>query len=580
MVSKTPLFDRAISEILDNLSSHKKTCKQCGGDFSILEDDIKMYQKLKVPTPSLCWECRKQRRFGFYNNVLKFYKKENSAKPGEKVISTFPSNSSYKIFDLHYWWSDKWGAEDYGRDYDFNQLFFEQFQKLNLNVPHPPMTHYYKGVIDSPYTISIIYSKNCYFTSLGGYIENVYYTYWIGESRDCLDSMSSIRCENCYNVEITGNSYNCKFLYKCDNCIDSVFLYHCDDCQSCFGCVNLRHKKYCFFNEQLTREEYKKKIDGINLGDGDVLSEYKSKFDEFVKRNIRKNIFSDPKNINCFGDDLWQAKNCYLVFRASNIENVRYSSDIAWNVKDSSDIYLAGPNVQLSYEDIEIYESSNIKFSYFIRDGMELEYCLECHSCQNCFGCVGLRNKKFHIFNKPYLESEYWKMVDKIKTVMLGKGEYGEFFALSTAYAPYNDTYAMIEFPMIKEEVLKNSWQWSEEESNPDLSGMQTIDAKDLLKDIKDVGDDILNKVIICGKTKKPFKLIKVELDFYRKHNLPLPTIHPNQRIIERLLSRNPARLYKIICAKCGEETYTSYSPEKQKEYKIYCEKCYQSEVV
>ena len=178
------------------------------------------------------------------------------------------------------------------------------------------------------------------------------------------------------------------------------------------------------------------------------------------------------------------------------------------------------------------------------------------------------------------MEIEYWQIVDKIKTLMLETGEYGEFFPLSIAYAPYNNTYAMVEFPLFKEEVLKNNWQWYDDESNPDISGFEIINGENLPKDIKDIGDDILNKVIICEKTKKPFKIIKSELDFYRKHNLPLPTIHPNQRMIERLLSRNPARLYKIICAKCGKETHTSHLPEKQKEYQIYCENCYRNDFI
>lgn len=92
------------------------------------------------------------------------------------------------------------------------------------------------------------------------------------------------------------------------------------------------------------------------------------------------------------------------------------------------DIWIIGPNVILSYELIEACYCSNIKFSYFIRDGMDLEYCLECHNCQNCFGCIGLRNKKYHIFNKPYSEEDYWQKLDKIKTKMLKDGEYGEFF--------------------------------------------------------------------------------------------------------------------------------------------------------
>ncbi|HDH31654.1 MAG TPA: hypothetical protein ENH26_02675, partial [Candidatus Wolfebacteria bacterium] len=248
-MSNTPQFNKALNDILTTLTPHQKTCLQCNSVFDIFQEDIDFYKKLKVPPPTLCPECRKQRRFAFYNTILKFYKKDCSAHKDEKPISTFYPQSPYKIFDLKYWWSDKWGGEDYSRDYDFNKTFFEQFQKFNLLVPHPAITHYWKGVINSPYTISIIDVKNCYFTSLGGYLENVHYSHWMGESKDCLDSLNFGRCENCYELITSDNCYNCKFCHDSFSCVDSTFLYDCKNCQSCFGCANLRHKSYCFFNE-------------------------------------------------------------------------------------------------------------------------------------------------------------------------------------------------------------------------------------------------------------------------------------------------------------------------------------------
>ena len=68
----------------------------------------------------------------------------------------------------------------------------------------------------------------------------------------------------------------------------------------------------------------------------------------------------------------------------------------------------------------------------------------------------------------------------------------------------------------------------------------QTINAKDIPNDIKDIDDDILNKVILCEQTGKPFRIVKQELQFYRQHNLPLPHKHPDQRHLERMQLRNP----------------------------------------
>ena len=79
----------------------------------------------------------------------------------------------------------------------------------------------------------------------------------------------------------------------------------------------------------------------------------------------------------------------------------------------------------------------------------------------------------------------------------------------------------------------------------------QTIKAQDISTNIQDIADDILNKAIICEVTGKPFRIIKPELEFYRKHNLSLPHKHPDQRHKERMQQRNPRKLRDRSCAKC-----------------------------
>ena len=45
--------------------------------------------------------------------------------------------------------------------------------------------------------------------------------------------------------------------------------------------------------------------------------------------------------------------------------------------------------------------------------------------------------------------------------------------------------------------------------------------------------------------------LIPQELDFYRKHNLPILKIHPDQRHLDRMKLRNPRKIFKRDCDKC-----------------------------
>ena len=55
--------------------------------------------------------------------------------------------------------------------------------------------------------------------------------------------------------------FNTHFSYDSDECINSMFLTSCLNLQNCLGCVNLRHKNYCIFNKQYSKEEYEKSLE-------------------------------------------------------------------------------------------------------------------------------------------------------------------------------------------------------------------------------------------------------------------------------------------------------------------------------
>jgi hypothetical protein len=47
----------------------------------------------------------------------------------------------------------------------------------------------------------------------------------------------------------------------------------------------------------------------------------------------------------------------------------------------------------------------------------------DCSDCTYCFGCIGLAKKDFHILNRPYTRSEYFRLVEKLRGVLgLGAG--------------------------------------------------------------------------------------------------------------------------------------------------------------
>jgi hypothetical protein len=104
----------------------------------------------------------------------------------------------------------------------------------------------------------------------------------------------------------------------------------------------------------------------------------------------------------------------------------------------------------------------------------------------------------------------------------------------------------------------------------------KVIPANMLPNNIADIPNDILNWAIECEVTKKPFKIIAQELDFYRKHDLSIPKRSPDQRHIDRIKKRNPKKLFSSFCDKCKSAIKTTYSPDNPEI--IYCDKCYLKE--
>jgi formylmethanofuran dehydrogenase subunit E len=83
-----------------------------------------------------------------------------------------------------------------------------------------------------------------------------------------------------------------------------------------------------------------------------------------------------------------------------------------------------------------------------------------------------------------------------------------------------------------------------------------------------------MKNVVICEESKRPFRLVKQELEFYKKYNIPFPKLHPDIRFKNRVNKRAKFELYLKNCEKCNENTLTAWEKEK-----IICEKCYDEEI-
>ena len=552
-------------------------CKQCTTEFEITDADRQLYdkvspiingQKYSIPDPIYCPDCRLQRHTIFRNEYMMY--RRTSSLSDKPIISIYSPDKPDVIYSYDEWWSDDWDPLDYGRDFDFNRPFFEQFQELFLAVPKLNLIQ--DGTSENcEYTNYGHQNKNCYLT-MGFQCEDVYYSdaFFCRNCTDCLLVGSSEKIYECIDCD---QCYNSAYLQNCGQCSNSWFLESCNGCKNCLGCKNLQNKEYYIFNKSYSAKEYEKIFKNYNLDTYTGIKEFKKKFNEF-KLTLPFRFSQQKLCEDSTGDFLDGAKNCHHCFKVvAGAENCRYSVAIGLNCHDIIDCNNAEGS--LHYDADGILNSQHVLLSHFARSCSEIIYGIFCYNSQNLFGCTGLNRKQYCILNKQYSKGEYEELVPKIIDHMRATGEWGQFFPPSISSFCYNESYANDIFPLTKEEAIQKGFKWSDYE--PKIEAERTIPASRLPDNIKDVPDDVLSWAIECEITKKPFKIIAQELKFYREHNLPLPRRHHNQRHQDRTQQKNPYKLWPHKCDKCGVDIQTSFAPERPEI--VYCEKCYLAEV-
>lgn len=588
------------------MNSEVKICQNCKQNFVIEPEDFQFYEKIQVPTPTFCPDCRLQRRMTWRNERTLYHTK--CAATGKSVISMFDPESQIVVYDRDYWWSDNWDQLASGRDYDFRKPFFFQFRELLEKAPLPNLAN--TNVVNCDYGNHNAEMKNCYLTYASFENENINYSRGAHRCKDSMDLYVIEKADQSYESVECDRVSRVFFSYDADDSVNCYFLNACDDMTDSTACINLDHKSHYIFNQPHTKEDYKKHLENFDLGSYRKLEEFKGKFKEFIRNHPRR-FATIIKSQDSTGDMVVNSKNCKHSFDIyGDAENCRYVYH-CFGMKDVYDCYGAGL-IQLLYEGIDSgIDAYNYKFTVYAHKDRNVEYVYACHASDNLFGCVGLRNKKYCVLNKQYAKEEYEELVPKIKKQMdempyvdkRGKiYKYGEFFPAELSPFAYNETIAQEYFPINKEKAEQNGFNWKVLKEK----GYQiTKKTSELPDHIKDVGDDILNEVIACehnGQCEEQcttaFKIIPQELQFYRQFNFPLPRLCPNCRHYQRLKQRNAFRLWKRQCQCggqkssngnytnavrhfhgdqiCAVEFETPYSPERPEI--IYCEKCYQEE--
>lgn len=556
----------------------QKTCPQCSAQFEITQDDFAFYDKVSpvfhgvkysIPEPSLCPDCRQQRRLSFRNESVLYKRKCDFT--GKDIISVFSEDKDFTIYDPEFWHSDKWNALHYGKEFDYSRSFSDQFLELWKAIPQ--IARSVTGNENSDFINQAAWNKNCYLIFEASGNEQTYYSRHINQSQFCSDCSYTEKCELCYECFDCVSCYSSRFLENCKNCLDSWFLQDCIACKNCIGCANLRNKEFHIFNRPYSKEEYFKVLERMQLHDYKNILQFKTQFNEFTK-GFPKKCIHEVQNENSSGDYLSNTKNCHHCFNVWESEDCSYCFDVGI-VKSSYDITIFGvpKGIVQSYESHEIGDGcNNVLFSDKIITAYNIYYSHSIWNSHDLFGCIGLKHNQYCILNKQYTKEEYEKLVPQIIEHMKKTGEWGEFFPVQLSPFAYNETVAQEYFPLTKDQVSAQGWKWKEESDEiPQVS--KVIPAERLPDSIQEIPDDVLNWAIKCEVTQRPFKIQKAELTFYRKMNLPLPRRHPDQRHKDRLALRNPRKLWNRNCGNCGKGIQTSYAPDRPEI--VYCEGCY-----
>lgn len=553
----------------------QNTCVQCSSLFEISDEDLKFYdsvsptiagKKFAIPKPVRCPSCRFQRRYAWRNERTLYLRKCDGT--GKPTLSVFSEDKPFKQYHPEYWYSDAWDAKSYGRDFDFNRLFFEQFAELMKDVPQLALSVVANQNCD--YINQAGWNKNCYLIFEAGSSDGCMYSNYIQRSRDCMDCLKVFSSELCYECMNCENSYNLRYSQDSVNCSDSWFLKSCIGCKNCFGSVNLRNKEFYFYNQKLSKEEYNKKVAELDLSRSGI-ENLKIHFADYVLHFPEK-YMKGVQNVNSTGDYLSNTQNCFDCFEVMTSQDCRFVVN-SRNMKNVYDVLVFGEEggAEFCYESHEIGDGArNVCFTDQSWAGIyEVYYSKLCvNNSHNLFGCVGLRKSEYCILNKQYTKEQYEELVPRVIEHMQKTGEWGEFFPVTLSPFGYNETIAQDYYPLDKEKALAAGFKWKDPEEKAYQPQNMVIPEK-----IEQTTDAIIKEVLACVSCGKNYKIIAQELQFYRKMSLPVPTKCHNCRHKERAKFRNPRHLWNRPCKQCSAPLQSTYAPERPET--VLCENCY-----
>lgn len=598
--------------------SQKRFCKYCKEEFAIFDIEKKLYDKHWFKYQEVCAYCNFRLLNSLFNDKYLYIRKDSYT--WEDLVSIFSKDYDWNIMEASEYRNKL--SNDMALDYsrDLEEDIFWAFLKLYDDFPKPSRL-IYPDLYNWEYASHSWWSKNVYL-SYCVFLDNedIYYSFRVlSSSKNVFLSYSVFQSSNIYQSSSVSDSNN---IFFSSNILNSNNLYFCREMENssdCIFCCNQINSKYKIFNKLYSKEEYislKKNI----FSKLKTISWYKQLKKDFIKF-LDENLILKSTHTNKSEKVNWDM----ILYSNNSINNYFWNwtidcvnsfsiwddlNDKCENVHNSVECWTFVSNCLWS---CSFWKNlNNIFFSFaVVENSKNLYYCVDIENCEECMFSVGLRNKRYYILNKSYSKEDYFKIKDLLIKKLQKDWKWWENLLHKIRFFPFNDTlwydYFKVNkviYPDWKEKIIDENanwivkvfedkfiskweldlgwWEklqilWRTKDKEINLPESAKITSLDEIEDIDEVWDEIMDRIIICEQTKRPFKIIKQELDFLKKKWLPVRTYH-HDYILDKLIHTRPiGKTYISSCDKCNKETLSVF---KQKpKYKVYCQSCYKESV-
>ncbi|EKE26116.1 MAG: hypothetical protein ACD_4C00428G0001 [uncultured bacterium (gcode 4)] len=442
----------------------------------------------------------------------------------DTMITPYNPDFKWKLVNLEEFENLRLDYDKLWKDYDFNIDFWENYRLLAGNIHYPAFALWWVNE-NSNYGYNILNVKNWYLCFEVCFCENVAYSANIKDN-----------CKNVFNSlmvwDNSENIYQSVWIYKSYNVFYSNFIFDSNNiwfstnliwCNECLFCNDLQNQSYCIKNKNYSKDEYIKLKNEIFSAKKVFLELYKKlqlNNSQLISKNSSWKFIIKSDNV----------ENWNFIYNVNNGRNVMFAWTIEWNVNFFDAASCWSPRGNDYYWVISAWAWDNYFCSTDIIWWTNIYYSYYLENCSFCLGCIWLKNKTYCILNKEYSKEEWYEIADKIFAQMDKGWILWDFFPWDLNPFYFNDTVAyLLDDSFTKEEVIKDWHLWRDEKIKADISEwVEVIEAKNL--DITNYDESILEKVILDSDWNY-YRIIKMEYDFLKKYNLPLPETHWMDRI-------------------------------------------------